>query len=164
MRTTYYPKWDTLSTVITGLVVVIAIYLIYHGIARASDVERWIMIIIALLISVVPMLLVPIRETFDPESRELTLHFVGYRRTISPKRFTKRLVGRDLMKKGPIRLYASGGLFGYWGKWMAVDGTVFTSYLTHASQEVHYLTDGSKIIALNAPEEWIQQMCEDEHW
>lgn len=63
-----------------------------------------------------------------------------------------------LINDGAIRLCASGGLFGYWGKWKSGDGRNFTSYITHRKENVYYLSDGTNIIAINAPKEWIDQM------
>lgn len=62
------------------------------------------------------------------------------------------------MKGNARRLWASGGHFGYWGKWRSTDGTTFTSFLTHRSEDVYYLSVGQKIIAINATEEWIRRI------
>lgn len=39
-----------------------------------------------------------------------------------------------------------------------IDGRNFTSYITHRKENVYYLSDGTNIIAINAPKEWIDQM------
>ena len=44
------------------------------------------------------------------------------------------------------------------GKWKSGDGRSFTSYITHRNEDVYYLSDGTHIIAINAPKEWIDQM------
>ena len=132
--------------------------MMYEGLAHLSGVTKWIAISIAALTAIIPPFFYPFRESFDHDSQKIRIHFLGYTRTISRENYPILLTGQDLINDGAIRLCASGGLFGYWGKWKSGDGRNFTSYITHRKENVYYLSDGTHIIAINAPREWIDQM------
>ncbi len=155
---TYHPSADVFAIWITIVILILCAYLMYDGIAHQSGVTRWIAISIAALIIVIPLFFYPFRESFDPKTQEIKIHFPGYSRTISRENYPILLSGQDLINDGGIRLCASGGLFGYWGKWKSGDGRNFTSYITHRKENVYYLSDGTHIIGINAPKEWIDQM------
>ena len=155
---TYYPSADSFAIRITIIILILCAYLIYDGVAHQSGATRWIAISIAALTAIIPLFFYPFRESFDRNTGEIKIHFLGYSRTISRENYPILLTGQDLINDGAIRLFASGGLFGYWGKWKSGDGRNFTSYVTHRKENVYYLSDGTHIIAINAPKEWIDQM------
>lgn len=157
-HTEYHPTWDTLAIIMTALVLVICAFVIYEAVMHNDGSDRWLMLAIGIILSVGPMLLFPIRETFDEERRAITLYFVGHSRVISAQDYPEVMERKDLIDDGAVRLCASGGLFGYWGKWRSGDGIDFTSYLTDRKRHAHYLTNGSHIVAINAPEDWIRRM------
>lgn len=154
MRLTYRPKWDTLSIVTTGLSVVLCILLVYLA-ATSISTYWWVYLVLVLLLLVIPLFRFPIRETLDEEAKAVTLHFLGYVRTFSVEEYPTLLEGKDYIGNASIQFFASRGLFGYWGKWKASDGTTFTPHLMHRTRDVHYITDGDKIIALNLPQDWV---------
>ena len=155
---TYHPSADNFAICITIIILLLCAYLVYEGLVHLSGVTKWIVISIAALTAIIPPFFYPFRESFDRNSQKIRIHFPGYSRTISREKYPKLLTGQDLMSNGAIRLCASGGLFGYWGKWKSGDGRNFTSYITHRNENVYYLSDGTHIIAINAPKEWIDQM------
>lgn len=96
------------------------------------------------LTTIIPLFFYPFSESFDCKTKEIKIHFPGYSRTISRENYPILLSGQDLINDGAIRLCASGGLFGYWGKWKSGDGRNFTSYITHRKENVYYLSDGTQ--------------------
>ena len=155
---TYHPSADNFAICITIIILLLCAYMMYEGLAHLSGVTKWIVISIAALTAIIPPFFYPFRESFDHDSQKIRIHFLGYTRTISRENYPILLTGQDLINDGAIRLCASGGLFGYWGKWKSGDGRNFTSYITHRNEDVYYLSDGTHIIAINAPREWIDQM------
>lgn len=155
---TYHPSADNFAICITIIILLLCAFLMYEGLAHQSGVTKWIVIGIAALTAIIPPFFYPFRESFDHDSQKIRIHFLGYTRTISRENYPILLTGQDLINDGAIRLCASGGLFGYWGKWKSGDGRNFTSYITHRNEDVYYLSDGTHIIAINAPREWIDQM------
>ena len=155
---TYHPSADSFTICITITILILCAYMMYEGLAHQSGATKWIVISIAALTAIVPLFFYPFRESFDHDSQKIRIHFLGYTRIISRENYPILLTGQDLINNGAIRLSASGGLFGYWGKWKSGDGRNFTSYITHRKENVYYLSDGTNIIAINAPKEWIDQM------
>ncbi|WP_297129606.1 hypothetical protein [uncultured Porphyromonas sp.] len=155
---TYHPSTDSFAIWITITILILCAYMMYEGLAHQSGAMKWIVISIAALTAIVPLFFYPFRESFDRDSQKIRIHFLGYTRIISRENYPILLTGQDLINDGAIRRCASGGLFGYWGKWKSGDGRNFTSYITHRKENVYYLSDGTNIIAINAPNEWIYQM------
>ena len=155
---TYHPSADSFAIWITITILILCAYMMYEGLAHQSGATKWIVISIAALTAIVPLFFYPFRESFDDDSQKIRIHFLGYTRIISRENYPILLTVQDLINNGAIRLCASGGLFGYWGKWKSGDGRNFTSYIIHRKENVYYLSDGTNIIAINAPKEWIDQM------
>lgn len=148
---TYHPSADNFAILITIAILILCAYMMYEGLAHQSGVTKWIVISIAALTAIIPPFFYPFRESFDHDSQIIRIHLLGHTRTISRESYPILLTGQDLINNGAIRLCASGGLFGYWGKWKSGDGRNFTSYITHRNEDVYYLSDGTHIIAINAP-------------
>lgn len=150
----YKPVWDNWSIVATVIILVIVSVLIGASFGYEEMWYRRLMLAVALsLLSAA--FFTPYRVTLqDPQT--IRLSFPGYSRHIDLNRY-KLIASGGEYAKGSIRIFASGGLFGYPGYWLNKNGKVFTSFLTNYKHNVRFLSDGKKTIALNAPIDWFPE-------
>ena len=158
MQTTvdsYKPVWDNWSIVTTIICLIAAIALVGTGISYHETAYRWLLILLSLPLFAF-VFCFPYRVDLTA-GRVIRLTFVGYAREVDLDEYTLIGSGREFAK-GAVRLFGSGGHFGYFGYWRLSDGRSFLSYLTNFNRNVRFLCAPSgKIIALNAPLEWFAQ-------
>lgn len=153
-KETYKPVWDNWSIVITAIGLVI-IFVLVGGSFKYEELGYKILIWAVALVLFSCFFLFPYRVSLE-EGNAIKLSFIGYSRRVDLDQFKLIASGREYAK-GSIRLVASGGLFGYPRLWLLKNGKTFTSYLTNFRHNVRFLSDGKKIIALNAPKEWFDE-------
>ena len=151
----YKPAWDNWSIITTAVCLIIAGVLIGTGLHYEELWYRVLFLVIGLILLLF-VFTFPLRATLV-EGRVIRLTFLLGSRSIDLKAFRLIGSGRDYAK-GAWRLFASGGHFGYWGWWRLRDGRGFFSHLTSFTRNARFLSDGRRIIALNAPAEWFESV------
>lgn len=153
----YKPVWDNWSIVATAICMIIVVVLIGTALTYEEEWYKWLMIAVALFILSF-VFFFPYRTTLI-DGKVIKLQFIGYSRQIDLREYRLIASGREYAK-GSIRIFASGGHFGYPGYWLLKNGKVFASYLTNFKRNVRFLSNGKRMIALNAPKEWFDDDTE----
>lgn len=158
MEKVYKNKWDKFSAILTIALISLILYIAYRIIStHPMTFSVYFFLFFTVILFVLFWSLRPYKATTDGE--KVIIHTVAGKETFTINRYKAQLCPKSDFPSG-IRLFASGGLFGYTGKWRSKIGkeprSNYNSLVTSTDEDIILLKhlDSDKRTLLNAPREW----------
>ncbi len=109
----YKNKWDRFTIIMTTLVLIVITIAV---IALYCEGGLWhqVTATVLLLFAIIPIFLRPLSTSYDGE--KLIVRFLCYKKVYSLSQYTPVYIEHFSTTKA-VRIFASGGYFGYWGIW-----------------------------------------------